>query len=61
MIGPRSYVVVATMGHYDEEALEAVLSGQAGYVGLVASPRRGRAVVDYLRSRGVSPEASEKR
>ena len=57
MIGPRSYVVVATMGHYDEEALEEVLSGQAGYVGLVASPRRGRAVIDYLRSRGVPPEA----
>ena len=57
LIGPRSYVVVATMGHYDEEALEAVLSGQAGYVGLVASPRRGRAVIDYLRSKGVPPEA----
>ena len=57
LIGPRSYVVVATMGHYDEEALEAVLSGQTGYVGLVASPRRGRAVIDYLRSKGVPPEA----
>ena len=45
------------MGHYDEEALEAVLSGQTGYVGLVASPRRGRAVIDYLRSKGVPPEA----
>ena len=56
-IGPRSYVVVATMGHYDEEALEAALSGQASYVGLVASPRRGRAVIDYLRAKGVSPEA----
>ena len=56
-IGPRSYVVVATMGHYDEEALEAVLGGQSGYVGLVASPRRGRAVIDYLRSKGVPSEA----
>ena len=57
MIGPRSYVVVATMGHYDEEALEAALTGQANYVGLVASPRRGRAVIDYLRAKGVSSEA----
>ena len=57
MIGPRSYVVVATMGHYDEEALEAVLGSQPGYVGLVASPRRGRAVIDYLRSKGVPAEA----
>ena len=56
LIGPRSYVVVATMGHYDEEALEAVLGSQSGYVGLVASPRRGRAVIDYLRSRGVPDE-----
>ena len=56
-IGPRTYVVVATMGHYDEEALEAILGGRAGYVGLVASPRRGRAVIDYLRSKGVPAEA----
>lgn len=60
MIGPRSYVVIATMGHYDEEALEEVLSGQASYVGLVASPRRGRAVIDYLQGKGVSPEALQR-
>ena len=59
MIGPRSHVVVATMGHYDEEALEAVLGGQAAYVGLVASPKRGRAVIDYLRAKDMSPEALE--
>ena len=59
-IGPRSYVAVATMGHYDEEALEEVLRGQAGYVGLVASPRRGRAVIDYLRAKGVPAEALQK-
>ena len=56
MIDPRSYVVVATMGHYDEEALEEVLSGKADYIGLVASPRRGRAVIDYLQGKGVSRE-----
>ena len=49
--------MVATAGHYDEEALEAALSGEAGYVGLVASPRRGRAVIDYLRGKCVCPEA----
>ena len=56
-IGPRSFVVVATMGHYDEEALEAALGGEASYVGLVASPRRGRAVIDFLRAKGVPAEA----
>ena len=57
MAGPRTFVVVATAGHYDEEALEAVLSGQASYVGLVASPRRGRAVIDYLRGKAVCPRS----
>ena len=60
VIGPRSYVVVATMGHYDEEALEEVLSGQAGHVGLVASPRRGRAVIEYLQGKGVSSDALQR-
>ena len=59
-IGHRSYVVVATMGHYDEEALEVALSGQASYVGMVASPRRGRAVIDYLRGKGVAEESLDK-
>lgn len=59
-MGPRSYVVVATMGHYDEEALEEVLSAQAGYIGLVASPRRGRAVIDYLEGKGISSEALQR-
>ena len=60
IIGLRSYVVVATAGHYDEEALEEVLGGQAGYVGLVASPRRGRTVIDYLRGKGISSEALQR-
>ncbi len=60
MIGSRTYVVIATMGHYDEEALEEVLSGPASYVGLVASPRRGRAVVDYLAGKGISPDTLNK-
>ena len=59
-IGPKSHVVVATMGHYDEEALEAVVNGPAGYVGLVASPRRGRAVMDFLKGRGIPAESLER-
>lgn len=54
--GP-GYVVVATMGHYDEEALESVLGRPCHYVGLVASPRRGKAVVDYLARKGVPAQA----
>jgi xanthine dehydrogenase accessory factor len=37
-------VVVASQGHYDEEALESVLKCDVGYVGLVASGKRGSAV-----------------
>lgn len=58
-ISPRSYIVVATMGHYDEEALEVALSGQASYIGMVASPRRGKAVIDYLRGKGIPEGALE--
>lgn len=51
-IGPDSWVVVATMGHYDAEALETALRTDAAYVGLIASRRRRNAVVKTLRQRG---------
>jgi xanthine dehydrogenase accessory factor len=50
-------VVVASMGHGDEEVLTAALAGEAGYVGLVASARRAQAVVAELRARGLDEEA----
>jgi xanthine dehydrogenase accessory factor len=55
--GPDDAVVVATMGHYDEDALEAALRTRAGYVGLVASRRRAAVVFAALRERGVAEEA----
>jgi xanthine dehydrogenase accessory factor len=56
-VDDRSYVVVATQGHFDEEALERALATPAVYVGLVASRKRAEAVLGYLRDRGVSDEA----
>jgi xanthine dehydrogenase accessory factor len=56
-VDDRSYVVVATQGHYDEEALQRALETPAPYVGLVASARRAEAVLGYLRERGVSDAA----
>jgi xanthine dehydrogenase accessory factor len=50
-------VVVASMGQSDEEALQAALAGGAGYVGLVASAKRGSAVLADLRARGLDEEA----
>src|SRR5438132_1530804 len=55
-VGERSLVVVATQGHYDEDALEHVLSTPAAYVGLVASGKRAEAVLAFLRDRGVAEE-----
>jgi xanthine dehydrogenase accessory factor len=52
--GPDDAVVVATMGHYDEEGLAAALRTRAGYVGLVASRKRAATVFAALRERGVS-------
>jgi xanthine dehydrogenase accessory factor len=51
--GPEDAVVVATMGHYDEEGLAAALRTRAGYIGLVASRRRAASVFEALRERGV--------
>jgi xanthine dehydrogenase accessory factor len=50
-------VVVASMGRGDEETLQAALAGDAGYVGLVASSKRGSAVLSELRQRGLDEEA----
>jgi xanthine dehydrogenase accessory factor len=50
------WVVVATMGHYDDDALEAALTLKAADVALVASVRRSAAVLDTLRARGISED-----
>jgi xanthine dehydrogenase accessory factor len=47
------YAVVATMGHYDEEALEAALSHPDLDVSLIASTRRASAVREALLRRGL--------
>jgi xanthine dehydrogenase accessory factor len=55
-VDDRSFVVVATQGHYDEDALERALATPAVYVGLVASAKRAAAVLGYLRDRGVAQD-----
>jgi xanthine dehydrogenase accessory factor len=52
-IGADSWAVVASMGHYDEEALEAALAHPELEVALVASARRSAAVRAVLRERGL--------
>jgi xanthine dehydrogenase accessory factor len=55
--GPDSWAVSATMGHYDEDAVEAALTHPHLQVALVASTRRAAAVRDALRARGLDEEA----
>jgi xanthine dehydrogenase accessory factor len=45
--------VVASQGHYDEQALETILRSGAAYVGLVASRKRGATVKQWLEANGV--------
>jgi xanthine dehydrogenase accessory factor len=54
--GPADAVVVATMGHGDEDALASALKAGVGYVGLVASARRAAVVLEALRERGIGEE-----
>ncbi len=51
--GERSMVVVATQGHGDEEAIERAAAVRPAYLGLVASRKRGAALLGYLAERGV--------
>jgi xanthine dehydrogenase accessory factor len=51
--GGTSAAVVASQGHYDEQALETILRSGAAYVGLVASPKRGATVKKWLTDSGV--------
>ena len=53
-VGPDTWVVVATMGHYDEDALAALLPFDLPYLGVIASRRRMQSVLELLTRRGVS-------
>ena len=46
--------IVASQGHYDEEALETISTCGAWYVGLVASRKRGATVRAFLEERGAA-------
>ena len=56
-VRPDTFVVVATAGHFDEEALTFALRTEARYIALVASPRRSAAVLEVLRGSGL-PESA---
>jgi xanthine dehydrogenase accessory factor len=49
----RSIVVIASQGHGDEDAVRLAVSAAPAFVGLVASHKRGEALLAYLAERGV--------
>src|SRR5580704_7195586 len=53
---PGRYVVVASRGKFDEEAIEQALQVQSAYVGLVANKKRAQEILHSLERGGASPE-----
>lgn len=57
---PMTAVVIVTRGHRaDEEALRAALATSAGYIGMIGSPSKVRAIFRRLLRAGISPETLE--
>src|SRR5579863_3057967 len=52
----QTYILVATHGQYDEDALEEALRSPARYIGMVGSRRRAEACRDYLRASGFTEQ-----
>jgi xanthine dehydrogenase accessory factor len=55
-VSPLTFIVVATHGEFDEPALTLALASEAPYIGLVASRKRGQAVLDALAREGIANE-----
>ena len=55
-LDPADYVVVATMGSGDEDALEAAVRSAARYVAMVASRKKAEHLLAYLAGLGVPSE-----
>lgn len=56
LLKPGSYVVIATMGLYDEESIRALQGIELSYVGLVSSPKRKMKVLDWVKEQGLSEQ-----
>lgn len=59
-IDERTYILVATHGQYDEDALEQALLTPAVYVGMVGSHRRAETCREYLRTSGLTEQQIER-
>jgi xanthine dehydrogenase accessory factor len=53
-IDEQTFILVASHGQYDEDALEQALRSAACYIGMVGSKKRAEAVHEYLRASGLT-------
>ncbi len=58
-VNSRTYAVIATAHKYDEEALRALSSKDAAYIGLISSVSRATLILRRLRQAGIKPDALE--
>ncbi|HEU4320664.1 MAG TPA: XdhC family protein [Acidimicrobiia bacterium] len=56
MTDATSIVIVATQGHDDEDTLERAIRANPAFVGLVASKKRGEAVLAHLAEQGLATD-----
>ncbi|MHA7881115.1 MAG: XdhC family protein [Saccharospirillum sp.] len=54
--GADDFVVIATQHKGDHESMQQALHSKAGYIALIASRKRARLVMDYLRQAGFSED-----
>ena len=52
----ETYIVVATQGEHDEEALEQALSTNARYISFIASSAKAQKIIGFLAERGIPQE-----
>lgn len=56
-INPNTFVVIVTRGHrHDRLCLQEIIKHPAGYIGMIGSRRRVRALIDDLIDEGISSE-----
>jgi xanthine dehydrogenase accessory factor len=53
---PNDFVVIASQHKGDHESTERALASEARYIALIASRKRSRLVLRYLRENGVDPD-----
>lgn len=60
-ITPATFIVIVTRGHrHDKECLRKVISKPAGYIGMIGSKRRVKALMNELAEEGIPSELLSK-